>query len=31
VGSSLYDPQRPLPLEEMLTEASRRMSETSET
>jgi PleD family two-component response regulator len=30
VGSSLYDPQNPLPLEEMLTEASRRMSEASD-
>lgn len=30
VGSSLYDPQHPLPLEDMLTEASRRMSEGSE-
>jgi diguanylate cyclase (GGDEF)-like protein len=31
VGSSLYDPEHPLPLEEMLMEASRRMSEASET
>jgi GGDEF domain-containing protein len=31
VGSSLYDPQHPLPLEDMLTEASRRMSEASKT
>ncbi|MBA3690442.1 MAG: diguanylate cyclase [Actinobacteria bacterium] len=31
VGSSLYDPQHPLPLEDMLTEASRRMSEGSKT
>jgi PleD family two-component response regulator len=30
VGSSLYDPEHPLPLEEMLLEASRRMSEGSE-
>lgn len=31
VGSSLYDPEHPLPLEDMLTEASRRMSASSET
>jgi diguanylate cyclase (GGDEF)-like protein len=30
VGSSLYDPEHPMPLEEMLMEASRRMSEASE-
>ena len=29
VGSSLYDPQQPVTLEEMLAEASRRMSERS--